>query len=79
MEYIEKGLEYLLENYKRWEIESLAMPALGCGLGGLVWKDVGPVMYKTLVQLDIPVEICLPTDNEVPKEQLTREFLLGEQ
>ena len=79
IEFIVDGLEYLIAHYRQWEIESLAMPALGCGLGGLPWKEVGPVMYRALVQLDIPVEVYLPHGKPaVPPEQLTQEFLLGE-
>ncbi len=57
-------------------MQSLAVPALGCGLGQLKWKDVGPIMCKYLL-LDIPVNIHLPLEGELPKGQLTKEFLLG--
>src|SRR5690606_15007770 len=43
---IEDGLKELVKNYKRVGIESLATPALGCGLGQLKWSDVGPLMGK---------------------------------
>jgi len=76
-EGIEKGLIFLRENYKKWRIESLALPALGCGLGKLSWKDIGPLMVKYLKDLEIKVEIYLPNKN-IPEEQLTKEFLLGE-
>jgi hypothetical protein len=32
---IEKGLQWIRDNYRREGIQSLAIPALGCGLGGL--------------------------------------------
>jgi O-acetyl-ADP-ribose deacetylase (regulator of RNase III) len=57
-------------------IQGLAIPALGCGLGGLNWEEVGPVMCKYLTKLDIPVEIYLPAEKTVPPELLTKEFLL---
>lgn len=77
-EGIEKGLIYLKENYQKWEIKSLALPALGCGLGWLDWREIGPLMIKHLKDIEIPIEIYLPRESRIPKEQITKEFLLGE-
>lgn len=74
---IESGLSWLLKNYKRLGITSLALPALGCGLGGLEWKVVGILMCRYLIQMDIPVAIYLPTEHQVPKDQLNPDFLLA--
>ena len=74
---IEQGLQWVVNNYKKCGIESLAMPALGCGLGGLEWKDVGPLMCKYLSKLDIPVFIYLPNEKAIPFEQTTPDFLLS--
>ncbi len=60
IEWIEEGLAYLLHHYCEWGIQSLAVPALGCSLGGLKWEQVKPVMENYLGQLDIPVEIYEP-------------------
>ena len=62
MAYIEAGLAALVENIgsHRWLIDMLAVPALGCGLGGLAWADVRPVMEHYLGMLAIPVEIYPP-------------------
>lgn len=60
MEWIEQGLEYLVQHYQDWGIQSLAIPALGCSLGGLSWQEVKPVMEHFLSQLAIPVEIYEP-------------------
>lgn len=76
-EGIEKGLSWLLENYKSNGIKSLAIPALGCGLGWLKWEDMGPIICKYLAQLEIPVQLFIPAEREVPEKQLTRDFLLG--
>jgi O-acetyl-ADP-ribose deacetylase (regulator of RNase III) len=73
LEAIVAGLEYLEEHYRDWGIESLAVPPLGSGLGGLDWRIVGPTLYQHLARLDIPVELFAPID--VPKEQLTLDFL----
>ena len=74
---IEQGLEWLHDNYRREGITSLALPALGCGLGQLAWADVGPRMCRALVDLDIPVRVYLPREGSIPPAQRTAEFLLG--
>ena len=75
---IEEGLKWIADNYKVGEIQSLAMPALGCGLGGLDWKDIGPLMCKYLSKLDIQIAIYLPQEQQIAPEFLTRKFLLDE-
>lgn len=74
---IEQGLQWLRDNYKREKIESLAIPALGCGLGRLDWCDVGPILCRYLCGLDIPVQLYLPAEKPVEDELLSGEFLLG--
>lgn len=75
---IEEGLKWLVENYKSEEIQSIALPALGCGLGGLDWKDIGPMMCKYLSRLGIQAAIYLPQEQQIAPEFLTRKYLLGE-
>jgi len=74
---IEEGLAWIKRNYKSEGIQSLALPALGCGLGQLKWQDVGPLMCQYLVDLDIQVVIYLPQEKGVLPEHLTPEFLLN--
>lgn len=57
---IERGLSYLLEHYKAWDITSIAIPPLGCGNGQLEWRVVGPLIYKHAKQMDIPIELYAP-------------------
>ena len=73
---IEQGLKWLLNNGQEEEINSIALPALGCGLGGLDWKDVGPLMCKYLNQMNIKSCVYLPIEKKIPQEQLTHSFLL---
>jgi len=70
---IERGLQRLLRHYKEWGITSLAVPPLGCGNGQLEWRVVGPLIYRYVKQMDIPVEMYAPYGTS-PKE-LTVEFL----
>ena len=78
IEGIKKGLQWLLNNYKGLKIQSLALPSLGCGLGGLDWKSVGPLMCNYLAQMDIQSCIYLPIEKQIPPEQLESQFLLSQ-
>ena len=73
---IKQGLQWIQENYQKKGIQSLALPALGCGLGWLEWQEVGPVLCHYLSNLNIPVQIYLPTEKDIPREYLTKKFLL---
>lgn len=58
---ITRGLRWLHDNYQKIGIQSLATPALGCGLGNLDWdRDVKPLMTTVMSGWSIPVEIYLP-------------------
>ncbi len=51
MEDIESGLVDLVEVIRRNNIQSIAIPPLGSGLGGLEWDDVRPRIEKALAAL----------------------------
>ena len=74
---IGEGLRWIEANHREEGITSIALPALGCGLGNLEWKDVGPMMCQHLSQLGIDVAIYLPREREMPKEFLSPDYLLG--
>jgi hypothetical protein len=74
---IVEGLRWLQANYKKEGITSLALPALGCGLGKLSWDEMGPLICSALSALDIPVQLYLPTERPIPPDQLSPSFLLG--
>ena len=59
LEYIEQGLEFLVDNYKNAKITSIAFPKLGAQNGKLSWDEVGPLMARYLSQLDIDVYIYI--------------------
>lgn len=73
LSYIISGLAWFKEHYHEYRIPSIAFPPLGCGNGGLTWDVVGPVMYDSLKDLPIDIEIYAPFGT--PPEQLTIEFL----
>ena len=45
---IESGLDALASEIEERGIRSIAVPALGCGPGGLDWGDVRPLIEKAL-------------------------------
>lgn len=51
IEDIEAGLAALIEEVERLGIQSIAVPPLGCGMGGLDWSKVGPRIVKTFAKL----------------------------
>lgn len=51
IEDIKSGLESLVENTKALGMASLAIPPLGCGLGGLNWFDVKPLIEEAFSTL----------------------------
>ena len=48
---IESGLAALLVDVRRLGIKSIAVPPLGCGLGGLDWSDVRPRIERAFAGL----------------------------
>jgi O-acetyl-ADP-ribose deacetylase (regulator of RNase III) len=55
-----RGLDDLAHEIPKMKLKSIAVPALGCGLGGLKWPDVEDCIRKHLGRLDCRVEIYPP-------------------
>lgn len=47
MEYVEKGVTALADEVEKRRWKKVAVPALGCGLGGLDWKPVCNLLNDT--------------------------------
>ena len=61
LEYIETGLHDLRRIIKTYNISSVAIPALGAGLGGLKWNDVEDKITNILSSCDnVTIEIYAP-------------------
>lgn len=61
IEYIEQGLESLKAEVKRLELKSVAIPALGSGLGGLPWPEVEQLIQFSLAELpDVEWRVYAP-------------------
>ncbi|WP_338793548.1 macro domain-containing protein [Bernardetia sp. MNP-M8] len=62
MEYVEEGLKDLVRIIETQKFESMAIPALGCGLGGLEWEDVRFLLEKYLEKIEgIKITIYEPS------------------
>lgn len=51
IEDIRIGLRSLVEEIRKLGISSVALPPLGCGLGGLRWRDVRPQIERAFADL----------------------------
>ena len=57
---VEHALGRLAHRVVEWGVESLALPALGCGRGGLDWASVRPLLERHLGGLSLPIEVYEP-------------------
>jgi len=61
MEDIEAGLMALVQDLRKQKIHSIAIPPLGCGLGGLRWEDVRAKIEEAFRELpDVKVLLYEP-------------------
>ncbi len=77
-EYIEVGLKELAKVIENKKIESIAIPPLGCGNGGLKWDKVRALMEKYLSPLtDVEVIIYEPSAKvkEILKRQESTKYI----
>jgi O-acetyl-ADP-ribose deacetylase (regulator of RNase III) len=70
-EYIEKGLDALVDLIAEHKIQSVAIPPLGAGNGGLDWTKVRAIIESKLQGVDC--EIFLYEPNNTIKEILKKE------
>ncbi|HZP83398.1 MAG TPA: macro domain-containing protein [Chthonomonadaceae bacterium] len=69
LETIRTGLVDLIAVVRRESIRSIALPPLGCGLGGLRWEDVHPLIVQAFSELP-QVEVHLyPPGHDVSAEE----------
>lgn len=88
MEDIQAGLTDLIQVVQRYHIQSIAIPPLGCGLGGLRWDDVKPLITEAFQSVpDATVFLFEPagpppatnmtTSAKVPNMTVGRAALIG--
>ncbi len=70
---IANGLDHLRTIIQDCQISSIAIPPLGCGLGGLSWADVEPLIRSKLDGLELTVRLFAPAGAPPAAQQVTNE------
>lgn len=66
LRWVDNNLQWIRKNYEKGRVgdllglQSIALPAVGCGLGGLDFTVVRELIYEYLGDLDLKVELYLP-------------------
>ena len=69
IEYVESGLRSLRAEIEKYAIRSIALPPLGCGLGGLDWSEVRQRIIETLSDLEnVRILVFEPAGTPDPKQ-----------
>jgi len=88
IEDIQTGLADLIDVVQQQQIGSIAIPPLGCGLGGLKWEEVRPLIidaFQPLPTVEVllyepggaPQAAAMVRHNKVPNMTVGRAALLG--
>lgn len=64
LEDIQLGLNDLIKVIKKCNIESIAIPPLGCGNGGLDWEEVFPLIQQSFKQIPNVDARIYPPNNQ---------------
>lgn len=63
---IAAGLDSLVDTVRERGIRSVAIPALGCGNGGLAWADVRPLIEQACVRMGEVRAVVFPPEGPPP-------------
>lgn len=80
LKWIEDGLRDLVRVVREHNIRSIALPPLGCGNGGLDWRDVRPLIAQALALIpDVEAVVFEPTPEyqNVTKRQGVHELTIA--
>jgi O-acetyl-ADP-ribose deacetylase (regulator of RNase III) len=73
LEFVRDGLVDLVATVRAHGIQSIAIPPLGCGNGGLEWSDVKPEILRAFTGLpDVRVVLFEPSDGPTAAEVIDR-------
>lgn len=61
LRWIREGLQDLKSRYRSYGLQRIIMPQIGCGLGGLDWADVKPLIEAAFADEPLQVVISLST------------------
>lgn len=85
---IQSGLKNLIAIVQQHNIRSIAVPSLGCGLGGLNWDDVKPLIteaFQAVPEVDVllfepagaPQAALMVRQEKIPNMTVGRAALIG--
>ena len=57
LEWLESSVRFALHDADMWELEKIALPRIGCGIGGLDWADVEPLLRKLAGEFRTDLEV----------------------
>ncbi len=63
-EWIDRGLATIAASHRAWGIGTLALPAVGCGLGGLEWSTVRALIERHLGVAELVVYAIPPRSRQ---------------
>lgn len=74
IQYIKQGLDDLVRIIYEYNIQSVAVPPLGCGYGGLDWNMVKPLLIEKLSSVDAEIFLYEPglSPQEAPAPEVSR-------
>jgi O-acetyl-ADP-ribose deacetylase (regulator of RNase III) len=67
---IKSGLEALVQTISELQIRSIAIPPLGCGYGGLDWREVRPLIESSMRSLQNVEVFLYPPEGAPPPEEM---------
>jgi O-acetyl-ADP-ribose deacetylase (regulator of RNase III) len=70
LEDISAGLDSLVDTVRELGVTSVAIPALGCGNGGLAWADVRPLIERACGRMDDVRAVIYPPEGAPPPEAM---------
>jgi O-acetyl-ADP-ribose deacetylase (regulator of RNase III) len=70
LEDIRAGLDALVDAVSEHGIRSIAIPALGCGNGGLAWADVRPLIERAWARMPGVNVVVFPPEGAPPPEAM---------
>lgn len=82
LEYIEDGLKALQRMITECGLRSIAIPPLGCGLGGLDWNTVREMIVSALEGIGEDVDVQIFGPHRLPfkvKERYKNPRIIGEE
>ena len=70
IEYVNRTLRELKKFIEEEQIQSLALPKLATGVGGLNWEEVKPLIQNHLGELNIPIFVYTLYQKGVKAEEI---------